>query len=324
MSEVSGGSGWWLASDGRWYPPHLRPGRPTEVPFADLPRLGPVPPSAAVAPAVATTGAAPAGTLDAPHRAGDVVGPGRRRRRVRPGAVALGVVVASAALVVGARGAGWIAGGTAGTNGSTPTVPAGPAGRAAAIGLRSADLGPGFTATGTVDPVATHAVPGPCTPLSGGPWTAYRSSPYFTASSGDLTVTSDVVLMPTAGDARAALATIDAPSYGTTCFLPSTDASVTSALATAGASCGLSLEGPGIVHLDLPTAEGPLTGYHYSADLLCARTGRSEPYTMDIVDQVVGTVFLQARFRSIGSPPSSTFEERVMRAMAIRAAGATH
>src|SRR5579863_7425155 len=25
MSEVSGGPGWWIASDGKWYPPHLHP-----------------------------------------------------------------------------------------------------------------------------------------------------------------------------------------------------------------------------------------------------------------------------------------------------------
>ncbi len=26
MSEISGGPGWWQASDGRWYPPQSRPG----------------------------------------------------------------------------------------------------------------------------------------------------------------------------------------------------------------------------------------------------------------------------------------------------------
>ena len=25
MSDVSQGPGWWIASDGRWYPPHLHP-----------------------------------------------------------------------------------------------------------------------------------------------------------------------------------------------------------------------------------------------------------------------------------------------------------
>jgi hypothetical protein len=43
MSEVSGGAGWWIASDGRWYPPELHPSRQfpslTTDPFA----WGPVP-----------------------------------------------------------------------------------------------------------------------------------------------------------------------------------------------------------------------------------------------------------------------------------------
>jgi len=45
MSEVSQGPGWWLASDGRWYPPEQHPGRaaPTPPPtpaFTDLPSFG--------------------------------------------------------------------------------------------------------------------------------------------------------------------------------------------------------------------------------------------------------------------------------------------
>jgi hypothetical protein len=30
MSDVSRGAGWWLASDGKWYPPETHPSRPTE------------------------------------------------------------------------------------------------------------------------------------------------------------------------------------------------------------------------------------------------------------------------------------------------------
>ena len=36
MSDVSHGPGWWLASDGKWYPPEAHPGAtPTEIPGAD-------------------------------------------------------------------------------------------------------------------------------------------------------------------------------------------------------------------------------------------------------------------------------------------------
>jgi Domain of unknown function (DUF4190) len=37
MSQVSPGPGWWLASDGRWYPPHLAPWAPHPSP-TDAPK----------------------------------------------------------------------------------------------------------------------------------------------------------------------------------------------------------------------------------------------------------------------------------------------
>ena len=35
MSEVSGGAGWWMASDGKWYPPELHPDASTRPVSAD-------------------------------------------------------------------------------------------------------------------------------------------------------------------------------------------------------------------------------------------------------------------------------------------------
>ena len=37
MSVESGGAGWWMASDGRWYPPHLAPGAPAPPPLPPAP-----------------------------------------------------------------------------------------------------------------------------------------------------------------------------------------------------------------------------------------------------------------------------------------------
>lgn len=50
MSDTSQGPGWWLASDGKWYPPERHPGyRPSEVPSAvpsnQFPQGGDTPPS---------------------------------------------------------------------------------------------------------------------------------------------------------------------------------------------------------------------------------------------------------------------------------------
>ena len=46
MSEVSGGPGWWVASDGRWYPPELHPGRTPPVAPAPAGPPGAPPPGA--------------------------------------------------------------------------------------------------------------------------------------------------------------------------------------------------------------------------------------------------------------------------------------
>ncbi len=56
MSDISQGEGWWLASDGKWYPP-------TSTPAPDLP---PPPDAAPVAPPVAPPVAAPAAAPVAP------------------------------------------------------------------------------------------------------------------------------------------------------------------------------------------------------------------------------------------------------------------
>ena len=317
MSDVSGGSGWWLASDGKWYPPEAEPGRPPDSPLAGLPLLAPLPtdPRGAIGTEQVWSTGGPVAGGGVP----DVDEDSEPRHRARPGAIALGVVIACVVMIVGARGLGWlVAKGSSSSSGTSASTATTPTGDASGIGLRAADLGPGFTATGTVDPVQ-HSAPGPCTPLSGGPWISNQSSPYFTAPSGNLTAESDVVVMPTSRDAQAALSAINAPSYGTDCFLADTNSSVTSALSSMGTSCGLSLQDPQISKLSAPTQNGELTGYHYVADILCAQTGNSEPYTMDIVDQVVGPVFLQARFRSIGTPPTAAFEAQAMQSMATRA-----
>ena len=40
MSDVSQGQGWWIASDGKWYPPELHPGAPTAQPPPVAPLYG--------------------------------------------------------------------------------------------------------------------------------------------------------------------------------------------------------------------------------------------------------------------------------------------
>ena len=43
MSETSQGPGWWVATDGRWYPPETHPAAPPHAPVG-RPRAGPMAP----------------------------------------------------------------------------------------------------------------------------------------------------------------------------------------------------------------------------------------------------------------------------------------
>src|SRR5580692_8329821 len=41
MSDTSQGSGWWMASDGKWYPPELWTGPPTQAPSGPAAQASP-------------------------------------------------------------------------------------------------------------------------------------------------------------------------------------------------------------------------------------------------------------------------------------------
>jgi len=72
MSDTSQGPGWWIASDGRWYPPELHPGAPATVPPPTLPPLA-MPPAGAppVGPPLAGPGfTGPGFTVPTVHPAG--------------------------------------------------------------------------------------------------------------------------------------------------------------------------------------------------------------------------------------------------------------
>jgi hypothetical protein len=65
MSDMSQGPGWWIASDGKWYPPHLHPSvRATETPHAESPGTAATPTGAAYS----GSGAGPFVTSDPVNR----------------------------------------------------------------------------------------------------------------------------------------------------------------------------------------------------------------------------------------------------------------
>lgn len=84
VSDTSQGEGWWLASDGKWYPPHLHPSvtqaRPAPHSPAPLPVPGPgtvhdTLPLSASSPADTYSGSGPAGPVAAPPYPPPAFGP---------------------------------------------------------------------------------------------------------------------------------------------------------------------------------------------------------------------------------------------------------
>jgi len=245
------------------------------------------------------------------------------RRRARPGAIIIGVVIALVVVNLAAVGAGLLVSGSAGPNATSYPTPATRQGiEAANIGVQPGDLGSRFPSTSASDAVTTHSAPGPCTPVSSGPWLAFQRSPDYWTSSSDLSVQADVVIMPTSRDALNSLSAINAPTYGASCFLASVVSDEDQNLASAGTRCGLSLQNPTIAHLGPATLGGDLTGYRITADIVCSLTGNSTPFTEDIISQVVGPVFFQGTFTSYGPPSSIALEAQVMGRMAQRAGDA--
>jgi len=322
MSDVSGGPGWWLASDGRWYPPEQQPGPPTIPQYPGLPPLGWVPPVSVPTGPPGTVPTALPPVVGGPAWGGvpSLATSPEPRRRARPGAIIIGVVLVLVVVNLAAVGAGLLVSGSDGPNAISYPTPVTKQGiEAANIGVQPGDLGSRFPSTSPSDPVTTHSVPGPCTPVSSSPWLAFQRSPDYWTSSSDLTVQADVVIMPTSRDALASLSAINAGPYGASCFLPSEVSNEDQNLASAGTRCGLSLQNATIAHLGPETLGGDLTGYRITADIVCSLTGNSTPFTEDIISQVVGPVFFQGTFTSYGPPSSTALEAQVMGDMAQRA-----
>ena len=104
MSDVSQGPGWWLASDGKWYPPEQHPEVLAITSGSPLPLMSENPWGR---PQSGNLGYAQPVPPALPGVAADV---GARPRRMRPGAIVIGVALALVALVVGAPVAGHIEG----------------------------------------------------------------------------------------------------------------------------------------------------------------------------------------------------------------------
>ena len=341
MSDVSRGPGWWLASNGKWYPPESHPAVRTPEPPNQSPLAVPeIPPAG--------------GGRPVPQAPSDQ-GPGRSwrwgptapvghssrwpPRRVapspaRPGTTGtaywrqLTTLLVVLVVVALAGGAAFLA--VAGnTNGNSPkagpdptTSIASPTVTATSISLQESDLRRSLsdqTQLGSV--VSSHNQPGPCTPLSSEPWLADVVSPEYSGSQTGLFASSDVVIMPLAVDARRAVAAISAPSYGPDCAKPRDDAVLqqSDAAVSQQADCDLELTGSTISALPEGVAGPGTSGWHYVADVVCTLTNTAGLSYTDVINEAVGPVVIQGTFRSLNSPVPASLEQDAIKAMAGRA-----
>jgi hypothetical protein len=303
--------GWWLASDGRWYPPELHP--------AAAP-----PPLAPTNPISHSPLTQPAGTWSSSRATGqpDFVTTSRTERPSRRPRASVVLAIAGV-LIVGSTvcalsrprtapsqpdlAAGIISPGTSGSSTtSTSPAPTNPVTLAKQVGFQPGDLAQGWSpVANTQDIVSTPSAPGPCSPVSGAPWLADVSSTAYQDSSG-WTAFSEVVVMPDAAHAQAAVAAIDAPDYAHNCFQPAWDQWAKQGIADADAqstSCSFSFVGSSIGAAPALAVPSGATGIEYQAQISCPTEGPST-LTRDEVSTTVGNLFLQVQFLGEGTPPT--------------------
>ena len=217
-----------------------------------------------------------------------------------------------------------------------PPPPTGIALQAAMVGVQPRDLenlpgipnftrGPGEFTSDQSNPIAArHSAPGSSAPLSGASWLADEESILYSNYEGNLNVSSDVLFMPNGSQAQATLNAINTPNYGVQCYQPTMDSQFKSGASAGGKQCGLVFRGSQIAQLPLGTVPAPLTGYRYQANIYCSTAQQSTTVYVDLVDQVVGSTFLQLRVSTFGALPPASLEESVMAAMAGRASSGSY
>jgi hypothetical protein len=190
------------------------------------------------------------------------------------------------------------------------------------IGLRQSDFPAGTTIDMTQPAGPNQPAPsasGPCSPVHSQPWTSDYDSPTFDPSGhGNDFVTSEVVIMPSAGDAYTAQHAIGSPGYGVHCFQPAYDAASKEMMPDL--SCGaFHFDSSSIVELPNDGFPEATVDYRYTAVMSCTRSQGVYTWCTDIVSAQVGAAFIQGIFNSYGGPLPTSIEQNAMNAMANRA-----
>jgi hypothetical protein len=162
---------------------------------------------------------------------------------------------------------------------------------------------------------------GPCNLTPAGNWLANVTSAGF-ESQGLWNAYSQVVIMPTAADAKAAFDVFRGSGYPTNCLQPTWNQWLKQTLAKTNqqSNCDLTFGGSSVTAApaDLIPEDVPgAVGYQYEAQVNCPTEGPST-LTRDVIGAVAGNIFVEAQFYGGGSPPSA-IEPGVISQMQYRA-----
>jgi hypothetical protein len=327
------GHGWWQASDGRWYPPHLHP---------DAGRAA----AAAWAPAAPRSAAGSGGGWAAARPGDDLItsAPGQRSLKVRLGledrrrlllaVLVLLLLVGGGVGIAIALGSG--GGGTAASGGTSSTQPSSqPATTVASVDVTSqsaaalefvlTDLPNGWADYEAGTAVRANGVPvGSCS-FPQGPVQWYGSSPTYANSTGnaDEYVFDDVIVTASDAGATAALQFAESSTYLNTCLHPAVLDTLQPFVADKSLSkCPQDLEfgGDQISSAPAEYSSSPAVVLHWIGYYECPTNQQVSYMYVDEVVMAAGRGAVEANWIGITAAPSPALEQRAMSELSVRAA----
>jgi hypothetical protein len=327
------GHGWWQASDGRWYPPHLHP---------DAGRAA----AAAWAPATSRSATGTGGGWASGPRPGDDLitsAPGQRSLKVRLRlddprrlalvALVLLVLVGGGVGIALALGSG---GGAAANRGTSTTRPnAQPSTTVASVGVTSqsaaalefvlTDLPNGWADYEAGAPVRANGVPAGACSFAQGRVQWYGASPTYANSTGnaDEYVFDDVIVTASDSGAKSALLFAESPTYLNTCLHPTVLDTLQPFVADKALSkCPQDLEfgGDQISSALAVFSSSPAVILHWIGYYECPTNQQVSYMYVDEIVMAAGRGAVDANWIGITAAPSAALEQKVMGELSVRAA----
>lgn len=352
MSESAQGPGWWIASDGKWYPPEQHPDARAEE--ASAPALAEReinfgPPEARGAGGWDEFGLSSAPVEVAPStrdRSASLTGVRGRREGGRGRGRALALIVL---VLVLAGGGIFYAVHSAGKGGAAPTTttPGGSGSHTAAgtlggkkvpwdahitsamaadMVVRGTDLPDAYTASGIAPAVTTNPPPatGACEAVDGRRRSFQAASASFTDTDLEV-VQSATTVMSRKADMRRSISMLRSASYEHRCEQPGFTSDL-DALFSGANSCNLKVTGSSISRGITTVGGYKALDFRYAAKVFCSASNSTNTVHIDRLLVPVGRVMVLVTFLSAVNPVTRAVELQaaggvVARAVAVMAAG---